>query len=51
MVVDSGSIITRLKSVQFEVCHGYTVKNPAKQYEAYAALARKDRVRAVTAQA
>ena len=43
MVVDSARIVTRLKPKQLEVCHGYTVRNPADQYEGYLAGFRKSK--------
>jgi len=35
LVVESGRIVTQLRPKQLEVCHGYTVRNPAEQYDGY----------------
>jgi hypothetical protein len=43
MVVESGRIVTRLNPKQLEVCHGYTVRNPAEQYESYLADFKKSK--------
>ena len=33
--VNSSSIVEKLKPIKLEVCHGYTVSNPAEQLEEY----------------
>jgi len=48
MVVKSGAIVTRLKPRQLEVCHGYTVLNPAEQYKRYVDDFRKSKAGALT---
>jgi len=44
----SGEIVTRLKPLQLEVCHGYTVRKPAEQYERCVDEFRKSRAGALT---